>query len=82
MGWDNPPVPWEEFERRLSWRRPGRPDDSDRDGSDRDGSSARGLRPVTRLPDSQDRPGEEGEGRPVQEGQLAQCRPAGRAGLG
>ncbi|MHB1820660.1 MAG: PHP domain-containing protein, partial [Streptosporangiaceae bacterium] len=21
MGWDNPPVPWREFERRLSWRR-------------------------------------------------------------
>ncbi|MGE5287109.1 MAG: error-prone DNA polymerase [Micromonosporaceae bacterium] len=20
MGWDNPPVPWDEFERRLSWR--------------------------------------------------------------
>src|SRR6202011_2148553 len=20
MGWDNPPVPWREFERRLSWR--------------------------------------------------------------
>src|ERR1022692_2768250 len=20
MGWDNPPVPWQEFERRLSWR--------------------------------------------------------------
>ena len=19
MGWDNPPVPWREFERRLSW---------------------------------------------------------------
>ena len=19
MGWDNPPVPWREFEQRLSW---------------------------------------------------------------
>ncbi len=76
MGWDNPPVPWEEFERRLSWRHPGSPDDSK--GSD--GSSARGLRPVTRLPDPQDRPGEEGEGRPGQEGQLASAaRQAGPA---
>src|ERR1022692_2285019 len=27
MGWENPPVPWREFEQRLSWRsrpRPGR----------------------------------------------------------
>ena len=70
MGWDNPPVPWEEFERRLSWRHPGSPDASD--GSDRDGSGARGLRPVTRLPDPQDRPG--------QQGQLASAaRPAGPA---
>ena len=77
MGWDNPLVPWEEFERRLSWRHPGRPDDSD--GIDRDGS-ARGLRPVTRLPDPQDRPGEEGEGRPGQQGQLAStARQAGPA---
>src|SRR3984893_17148503 len=22
MGWDNPPLPWREFERRLSWRKP------------------------------------------------------------
>ncbi|HEX6857830.1 MAG TPA: error-prone DNA polymerase, partial [Streptosporangiaceae bacterium] len=25
MGWDNPPIPWRELERRLSWRRPGDP---------------------------------------------------------
>jgi error-prone DNA polymerase len=25
MGWDNPPVPWREFERRLSWGTGGRP---------------------------------------------------------
>src|SRR6266568_4205016 len=24
MGWDNPPVPWREFERRLSWRQGGK----------------------------------------------------------
>jgi error-prone DNA polymerase len=23
MGWDNPPIPWRELERRLSWRGPG-----------------------------------------------------------
>ena len=22
VGWDNPPVPWRELERRLSWERP------------------------------------------------------------
>jgi error-prone DNA polymerase len=27
MGWDNPPVPWREFERRLSWGTGGEPDD-------------------------------------------------------
>ena len=35
MGWDNPPIPWRELERRLSWRRPGDPaiatGDRDRD---------------------------------------------------
>ncbi|HEY4853779.1 MAG TPA: PHP domain-containing protein, partial [Streptosporangiaceae bacterium] len=25
MGWENPPVPWREFERRLSWRSQPRP---------------------------------------------------------
>src|SRR5260221_3160224 len=29
MGWDNPPVPWREFERRLSWRQQDKtPEDS------------------------------------------------------
>ena len=62
MGWDNPPVPWREFERRLSWRQGDKPsagDGSDGraggDGSDggRAGAvdeAARRLRPVTRLP--------------------------------
>ncbi len=27
MGWDNPPVPWREFERRLSWGTGGEPDE-------------------------------------------------------
>ncbi len=31
MGWDNPPVPWREFERRLSWRISG---DDDRLGNE------------------------------------------------
>src|SRR5215471_17986453 len=31
MGWDNPPVPWREFERRLSWGKPG---DSDSEAAD------------------------------------------------
>jgi error-prone DNA polymerase len=60
MGWDNPPVPWQEFERRLSWRSSGSRDPGTRagDSSDRDSSrdasagevTARRLRPVTRLP--------------------------------
>src|ERR1700732_822104 len=51
MGWDNPPVPWREFEQRLSLRsgpppvprlptgkgRRRGPDGPDRDGADRDG---------------------------------------------
>src|SRR5215469_17947316 len=48
-GWDNPPVPWREFERRLSWgtgstaRRPGEPGGPPRPA---------GLpRPLTRLPE-------------------------------
>ncbi len=30
MGWDNPPVPWREFERRLSWGTAGEPDEVSR----------------------------------------------------
>jgi error-prone DNA polymerase len=30
MGWDNPPVPWREFERRLSWGTSGEPDEASR----------------------------------------------------
>jgi error-prone DNA polymerase len=30
MGWDNPPLPWQEFERLLSWRKPaGKPADAE-----------------------------------------------------
>src|SRR5499433_366977 len=43
MGWDNPPVPWRELERRLSWGTTGgaRGDDGEPDPP---------PRPVTRLP--------------------------------
>src|SRR6516162_2260697 len=41
MGWDNPPVPWRELERRLSW---GRSEPAEDPGPDRP------PRPVTRLP--------------------------------
>jgi error-prone DNA polymerase len=51
MGWDNPPVPWREFERRLSWgtgAKASEPGGSGEPGSVR---SPDGLpRPVTRLP--------------------------------
>ena len=39
MGWDTPPVPWREFERRLSWG-----------GNKTGGTQAPQPRPVTRLP--------------------------------
>ena len=43
MGWDNPPVPWREFERRLSWREPSGPANSGRDsGRGGSGNSERG----------------------------------------
>ena len=42
MGWDNPPVPWRELARRLSWRTAGRPPSED--------SEPDRPRPVTRLP--------------------------------
>ena len=45
MGWDNPPVPWREFERRLSW------------GGNKTGETeAPQPRPVTRLPVANDSP--------------------------
>ena len=50
MGWDNPPMPWRELERRLSWGTAARPA---ADGGQRaDGGQAAGPppRPVTRLP--------------------------------
>ncbi len=42
MGWDNPPVPWRELQRRLSWGTGGPADDAEADQSL--------PRPVTRLP--------------------------------
>ena len=42
MGWDNPPVPWQEFQRRLSWETPAR----QQAGS----GQAEEPRPVTHLP--------------------------------
>src|ERR1700734_4483983 len=57
MGWDNPPLPWRELERRLSWAGHGAqggkgdeggPADSD-NGSDSDNDGGQ-ARPVTHLP--------------------------------
>jgi error-prone DNA polymerase len=44
MGWGNPPVPWQEFERRLSWGARGQA----RTDSEEPGTA--GPRPVTGLP--------------------------------
>ena len=46
MGWDNPPVPWQEFERRLTWGNPGR----QLAGGEGPEPPPRAPRPVTRLP--------------------------------
>jgi error-prone DNA polymerase len=46
MGWDNPPVPWREFERRLSWRQSG---NAAQDGND-EHEGGDGQAVVTRLP--------------------------------
>jgi error-prone DNA polymerase len=43
MGWNNPPVPWREFERRLSWRQ----HDKTAEAGNRDEQPAR---PITELP--------------------------------
>src|SRR5215831_19418765 len=59
MGWDNPPVPWRELERRLSWRTPARPQAG---GGQAEESRPRPAdrrpeprpRPVTRLPGGRD----------------------------
>ena len=63
MGWDNPPTPWRDFERRLSWRagsgtvgrrdangRPGAEQDARPDVGPDDGPAAGPENPVTRLP--------------------------------
>src|SRR5689334_4513443 len=52
MGWDNPPIPWRELARRLSWGMAGRPPGG--------GSEPDRPRPVTRLPV----PGRTGPGNP------------------
>jgi len=59
MGWDNPPVPWREFERRLSWGTGSSRGTAGRDaGAAADQAATEGedagrdepRRPVTRLP--------------------------------
>jgi error-prone DNA polymerase len=51
MGWDNPPVPWREFERRLSWGKGGQPE-----ASREPGYQVAPRRPVIRLPADRDAP--------------------------
>jgi error-prone DNA polymerase len=71
MGWDNPPVPWREFERRLSWGTNAESSDGDAEGPP--------PRPVTHLPAGDERrpterkPGEPkpGERKPGQSRRVA-----------
>ena len=48
MGWDNPPMPWRELERRLSWGKATSQETTAREHAATD--SPRPERPVTRLP--------------------------------
>src|SRR5450755_2186797 len=74
MGWDNPPLPWQEFERRLSWgTKAGRGTDADEGG---DGGAARGgggeapqLPPVAYLPAGHGRDQPSSPGEPSSPGQ-------------
>ena len=51
MGWDNPPMPWRELERRLSWGTTARPAaDGGGQGADGGQGAEPPPRPVTRLP--------------------------------
>src|SRR6516225_6921373 len=56
MGWDNPPVPWRELERRLSWGT------SARRETGRERAAGPRPRPVTRLPAGPAGEGLAGEG--------------------
>jgi error-prone DNA polymerase len=61
MGWENPPLPWREFERRLSWRDrprpvtrlPTPPDTQIPDGPDPGGPGVVGQGPDGQGPDGQ-----------------------------
>ena len=63
MGWDNPPVPWRELERRLSWgTKPAKGTDADEDGRGEptgdnaaNAAEARQLPPVAYLQAGHDR---------------------------
>ena len=61
MGWNNPPVPWRELARRLSWGSAGR--------SQAGGGEPDQPRPVTRLPvparDGPDAPARDGPDTPA-----------------
>jgi len=58
MGWDNPPLPWQEFERLLSWRTPA--------GKPADAEAGAPQRP--RLVPARDEPGGDEHGRDASHG--------------
>ena len=59
MGWDNPPVPWRELERRLSWGT------SARRAVGGEQAAEPRPRPVTRLPAARASPAGEGPAAPA-----------------
>ena len=50
MGWDNPPMPWRELERRLSWGTTARPAADGGQRADSGQTTEPPPRPVIRLP--------------------------------
>ncbi len=65
MGWDNPPLPWREFERRLSWASPDRePTDRPEAGTDAATDANAGAREQPRRPRLVAARGEPGRGEP------------------
>jgi error-prone DNA polymerase len=78
MGWDNPPLPWQEFERLLSWRKPAeKPADHREDHGEADAETgAQPQRPRLVTARSEPGPGERcrGEPGPSEPGPGERCR--------
>ncbi|HEY3907228.1 MAG TPA: PHP domain-containing protein, partial [Streptosporangiaceae bacterium] len=54
MGWDNPPISWREFERRLSWRQGDEREGDEREGDEPAGADAEQVLGAGRIDDEAD----------------------------